>query len=504
MSQEDPAALAAPTTLQEPLQSTCAQRAESDELEPVPQVLTHLLGNAVPAILTNLLGFCNETTNAIFIGHYGNTHALAAIGIGNMLQNCCGLSIGIGLASALDTLVSQAHGAGQERLACVYVQRARLILLLQMIWIWPLLTWSDRWLIAIGQDPVVSRYAAEYNAMSAPFLVCWFHSSTTRRFLTAIKKPTAGVFVGAICAVMHVVWCWIFVARLGLGNKGLGLANGATWTLRAVLLSGYAWWVAPSLGLERRLVMGFGKSALHGWPAFMRVAIPALIATCSEWWYWEITALIVGYLGHEALAAHVTTQNILTLAEMVTFGLSTAAAALVGNAMGEGKPRVAKETAWCVVVVALCCWAAIAIAITFGHSVVTSMFTKDPVVKRLAGTLLLIFFWASGPTECCGSVIGGVCRGIGKLKEQTTIFLASNYCIMLPVGLLLAFPFGAGVRGVYWAMALGTASSCIAFLLVLRRADWSELSASAMARIAHDAGAAGVVPPPECEQAPEG
>lgn len=254
--------------------------------------------------------------------------------------------------------------------------------------------------------------------------------------------------------------------------------------MRAVLLSGYLWWAAPSLGLSRTLVLGFDRQALRGWVAYMKVALPALVQTCSEWWFWEITSFMAGYLGSETLAAHVTAQNIYALADMVPFGTSTGAAAMVGNAVGGGEPLVAKRIAWLAVAATLVVWLVMAVAILLGHAAATSLFTKDPAVQRLAGTLLLINFWASGPLECCSSVIGGVCRGVRKLKARTGIFLVSYYCVMLPAALLLMFPLQWGIRGLYWAMVLGTAVCCAALLATLRRADWSELSERAAARIA--------------------
>lgn len=56
----------------------------------------------------------NEFTNTVCLGHVGNQAELAAVGLGNMMQNCFGLSIAFGLTMALDTLVSQAHGAQQH------------------------------------------------------------------------------------------------------------------------------------------------------------------------------------------------------------------------------------------------------------------------------------------------------------------------------------------------------------------------------------------------------
>jgi MATE family multidrug resistance protein len=81
------------------------------------------------ALITSLIG----TTNLIFIGHLNQPAILAGVGMGNTLVNLCGLSILLGFNSALDTLISQAAGAGNKELCGVYLNRGRFILIMLYI-----------------------------------------------------------------------------------------------------------------------------------------------------------------------------------------------------------------------------------------------------------------------------------------------------------------------------------------------------------------------------------
>ncbi|CAE7270864.1 DTX23 [Symbiodinium natans] len=56
----------------------------------------------------------------------------------------------MGLTSALDTFVSQANGAGQYSLCTQYLQRSRVISTVQLLWMIPLLWFTDSILVAIG------------------------------------------------------------------------------------------------------------------------------------------------------------------------------------------------------------------------------------------------------------------------------------------------------------------------------------------------------------------
>ena len=65
----------------------------------------------------------------IFLGRYDEAHLLAGIGVGNMMT-MFGLSFIMGLNSAIETLVSQAKGAGNIELCGVYLNRGRFVLML--------------------------------------------------------------------------------------------------------------------------------------------------------------------------------------------------------------------------------------------------------------------------------------------------------------------------------------------------------------------------------------
>eukprot|EP00933_Yihiella_yeosuensis_P003147 TRINITY_DN10560_c2_g1_i3.p1 TRINITY_DN10560_c2_g1~~TRINITY_DN10560_c2_g1_i3.p1 ORF type:complete len:515 (+),score=82.29 TRINITY_DN10560_c2_g1_i3:74-1546(+) len=452
-------------------------------------ILDKIVRNAVPAIFTFLLSFINETTNALFIGHHGTKEMLAAVGIGNMLQNCFGLSIGIGLASALDTLVSQAHGAGDMSLAAIYLGRGKVVCSVQMLWILPVLLFSDKWLIAIGQDPVIASHAADYNRAAAPFLICWFWSSCMRRFLSNVQYPNAGVVVALICAILHVLWCYIFVAQLGMGNQGLGLANGITWTLRLVLLSGCLCWYAPDIKVPSKRLLLLGPEDFTGLWQYFRIAFPALLQTCSEWWFWEIIALFIGYLGSNSLAAHVTTQNIFVLLFMIPVGVSQAAATLTGNALGAGQPRIAKQTAFYCLAFMVAVWAVVAALMAPARMLMAEAYTEDPEVQKLVCTLLSVQLVA-GVFDSAQSVLGGACRGAGKLKAASVTYLWSFYAVMLPLALFLAFPLRDGIVGIYWAMVIGTFLAASALATTLLRADWTALAAATQQRLRDDATSA--------------
>lgn len=456
---------------------------EAPQRRDVFSIFAQIARQAGPNMIGATSSFFLESVNAMLIGHVGGRHALAAVGLGNMMQNCFGLSIGMGICSAIDTLASQAHGAGKHRAAVLVYQRAMVISSLQMVWILPVMFLSESWLVAIGQDPTVAKLAGEYNKTAVFFLIPYFLSTGLRRLLSAFLRPRGAAMVGIITAVLHIFWATLFVYVLKLGNAGLGLANGVSWTTRTVLLLLYACYHAPDMGIRRRWLFTLEKEAFREWRDFMKVAFPALLQTCGEWWFFEICALLVGYFGPVALAAHTSTMNAVTLCFMVPLAISSAGSALVGNALGSGQPALARMTSWAVPAFSFLSWGLVfAPVLSLGRSWVAAAYTHDQDVKTLMMTLLCIYA-VVGCFDSTQTVMGGVCRGLGKMQASSAIYLTAFYAVMLPAALLFAFPLKGGVVGLWWAMGTGTAAAAVSFTVLIHRCDFEDISAKVIEKL---------------------
>ena len=71
-----------------------------------------ILSLVIPTSLSQIVNIMVEVMNLKFVGELNDPAMFAGVGMGNMTQNLCALSIILGFNSALDTLVSQSAGAG--------------------------------------------------------------------------------------------------------------------------------------------------------------------------------------------------------------------------------------------------------------------------------------------------------------------------------------------------------------------------------------------------------
>ena len=91
-------------------------------------------------------------------GHLNDTSLLAAIGMGNTIQNCFFVSPIYGLNSAIETLASQAAGAKNVKLAGVYHNRGKVVLVGLFVFLVIIGLQTKTILITLRQNESVAEY----------------------------------------------------------------------------------------------------------------------------------------------------------------------------------------------------------------------------------------------------------------------------------------------------------------------------------------------------------
>lgn len=188
----------------------------------------------------------------------------------------------------------------------------------------------------------------------------------------------------------------------------------------------------------------------------------------TEWWAFEIVAIVAGQLGTIPLAAQSVIMTADQLMAMIPFGISVATSARVGNLLGarnaRGAARAANTAAWLsmlmgsIVLVIL-----LATKENFGR-----LFNDDERVVRLTAEVLpyvALFQIADGLNGSCG----GALRGTGRQHVGAAVNIISYYCGALPLGIWLAF-HGWGLSGLW-------VGQCIA-LYIVGSAEWAIVALS--------------------------
>ncbi|XP_071431167.1 multidrug and toxin extrusion protein 2-like [Pithys albifrons albifrons] len=431
---------------------------------------------AGPVFFANLLWFLISVVSSIFCGHLGKAE-LDAVTLAVSVINVTGLSIGSGLASACDTLMTQTYGSKNLKQVGTILQRGILILLLCCFPCWALLINTEQILLLIRQDPEVARLTQVYVMIFIPALPAAFLYQLLTRYLLSQEIIMPQVLTGIAANILNVVMNAFFLYALKLGMVGSAWANTVSQYTQAILLFLYVWWKK----IHVKTWGGWSRDCLLDWGSFIWLAVPGMIMLCIEWWTFEIGIFLSGLLSVVELGAQSVINELLCAAYMVPLGFSVAANVRVGNALGSGDVVQAKTSC----VTALLCTGvfAVLVATLLGslRNVVGYIFTNDKEIVTVVSKVMLIF----GPFhlfDATAATCGGVLRGTGKQKLGAIANAIGYYTIGLPIGISLMFAAKMGVLGLWVGMIVCISVQALSFLAFVIRMDWKKAAEEAQVR----------------------
>ncbi len=192
-----------------------------------------------------------------------------------------------------------------------------------------------------------------------------------------------------------------------------------------------------------------------------------LIATTS----WIFLMAFVNRFGEAAGAGYTTGIRILIFALLPAWGLSNAAATLVGQNLGAGQPDRAERAVWLTAAYDVAFLAVVTLVMEVWPRPIVQVFVGDPAVQGHAVDALRII--ASGYVfYAWGMVAVQALNGAGDTRTSTWLHFWFFWLLELPLAWLLAFPLGLGPIGVFWAIPLAETSFAIGALVVFRRGRW--------------------------------
>ncbi|XP_051933569.1 multidrug and toxin extrusion protein 1 isoform X2 [Hippocampus zosterae] len=411
--------------------------------------LKNLSTLALPATLTQLLVVTVSCVSAAFCGHLGRIE-LDAVALATAIVNVTGISVGAGLSSACDTLISQTYGARNLLRVGVILQRAIIILILTCFPCWAMLINTESILLLLGQNPEVARLSQLYVKIFMPALPASFMYDLQSRYLQNQGIIWPQVITAFVANLINALMNYIVLFAFNMGVVGSALANNVSRFSMAGILYAYILWK----GLHKVTWGGWSKDCLQDWGSFFYLAFPSMVMMCAEWWTFEIAIFLAGLISEVELGAQSVIYEFTNCAYMFPLGFSVAGCVRVGHALGAGKSQLAKLstklTIFCGVSVSVC----LVVVIGSLRYHIASLFTSDEQIQlKVAEVLsLCVPFTLMESITVAG---GGIIRGIGKQKVGALCTIVGFYGVGLPVGVLLMFSAKLGIKELHPGCLLG-------------------------------------------------
>jgi len=197
----------------------------------------------------------------------------------------------------------------------------------------------------------------------------------------------------------------------------------------------------------------------------LKLGLPIGAQMMLEGGAFNVMALLMGWLGVVQVAAHQIALNLASLAFMVPLGVSSAAAVIVGHAVGRGDAEgVRRATVASLAVGAgfMLCTGGLFI---FAPAPFAGLYTSDALVLALAA-LLLPLAGVFAVFDGLQVVAIGLLRGLGETRVPLIVNVIGFWCIGMPVSLWLGFGLGYGAVGLWWGLVVGLV--IVAVFLIVR------------------------------------
>ena len=418
---------------------------------------------AAPAVLVQVGLMSMGVVDTVMAGRL-SAATIAAVALGNLYLFILSVG-GLGTLLALDPIVSQAVGAGDEPAIARSLQRG-LILAVGISALLALALWPAEPALRLLRQPAdVVPDAARFARASIAGVLPFFWFAVLRVSLQAIGRMRGIVIAVLIGNVANVFLNWVLMYG-NLGAPRLG-ASGAAWS------SSIGRWIM----FGALLAAGWDELRPHLRPlraealdatALLRTArlgVPIGAQQLLEVGAFGAATVLMGLFGTVPLAGHEIALNLASLTFMVPLGVATAAAVLVGQSVGAGDLTAARWHAASAIVCGVLFMVTSASLFLLAPGFLARLYSADAAVVAVTSVLLPLagIFQVFDGIQ---AVSGGVLRGAGDVRAPMLANLLGFWAIGIPTGVALAFVLDLGPAGLWWGLVAGLAA--VALMLLLR------------------------------------
>ncbi|KAK6245354.1 hypothetical protein SCA6_008444 [Theobroma cacao] len=453
--------------------------------------LWHIAG---PAILTAICQYSLGALTQTFAGHVSELD-LAAVSVENSVVAGLAFGVMLGMGSALETLCGQAYGAGRIRMLGVYMQRSWVILFTTACLLVPVYIWSPPILELFGETTEISNAAGKFAVWMLPQLFAYAINFPIQKFLQAQRKVMVMAWVSAIVLVLHALFSWLLILKLGWGLIGAAITLNTSWWLIVIgqLLyifitksdgawCGFSWLAFADL-------FGFVKLSLASAVMLWHVSFLPLL----EFWYLMVLVVITGRLPNPLIPVDAISicLNINGWDAMIAIGFNAAISVRISNELGAGNAWLAKFSVLVVSITSVGIGVVCMIVVFATKDYFPYLFTNSNAVAEETTELSLLL----GFTVLLNSlqpVLSGVAVGAGWQSLVAYINIGCYYIVGLPAGILLGFTFGFGVmvtyyayspKGIWSGMIGGIVLQTLILIVVTSLTNWNKEAEEAESRV---------------------
>jgi putative MATE family efflux protein len=426
---------------------------------------------AIPMVLEMVLESLFAVVDVFFVSRLG-ANAIATVGLTESVLTLV-FAVGIGLGMSTTAMVARRIGEKDPNGAAVSaVQAIFLGLVLSIAMGLPFFIFAPRVLALMGASPAIIATGSNYTRIalggSGVVMMLFLNNAIFRG-------------AGDAAIAMRLLWvsnilnlildpCLIFglgpFPRLGVTGAALATFSGRS---VGVLYQFYR----LAKGTERIHILA-RHVRVRGevlW-RLVRVSITGILQFLISQASWIGLVRIVSLFGASALAAYTIGIRIIIFAILPSWGLSNAAATLVGQNLGAGHPDRARKAVYRTGMWNVLFLGSVGVVFFAFAPAIIRLFTQDPAVVGDAIACLRIFS-CGNVAFAYGMVMLQAFNGAGDTLTPTYVNLFGFWMVEIPLAWWLAMHTALRVNGVFVAVVVAQTVVVLVSLMLFRRGRWA-------------------------------
>ena len=417
---------------------------------------------AVPVSIGHLGHIMLGIVDSLMIGRIGAV-PLAASALVNSLLFLI-LILGIGMSFAITPLVAIKKGEGKKDECGIILRQALLVNILYSFLLCAATFYFADLIQFMDQPPEVVVQAESYMKILSFSIIPVMIFQTYRQFVEGLGNTKPAMYLNIAANFINAFGNWLLIyGNLGFPRMELDGAGIASLNTRIFLGAAMAIYVISS----RRYKEYDPSLRFHGinMPVIknvIRVGIPTGLQMFFEVGAFSFAAIMVGWLGTDALAAHQIALSMATVSFMIILGIASAATIRVGNFLGRKNYEELKRAGKVALSLGISIMAMFGICFIVLRNQLPLLYIDDLNVISISASLLIFaaLFQVFDGSQAVGL---GILRGMVDVKIPMFMAFIAYWIISIPVGYLLGFKFELGPQGVWIGLSVGLTVAAIFF-----------------------------------------
>jgi MATE family multidrug resistance protein len=438
-----------------------------------------LLKLALPVIVAQAGQLTTQFADTAMVGQFGGEDPvpLAAVSLGSSLFLLIYLAA-MGLAMSITPLVGEHYARGERRKVghlfqngMVYSAVIGVVATVAAVALRPFIGVLGEWMSSPGESvEEVATMALPYYDMLVWSIIPLMLFLGVKQFLEGIGNTKIAMWITLLGNIANVIMNYIFIfGKCGIepmGAEGAGLATliSRVGQMAAIVAVFFRW---KRLRTYRSF---FSIKALQIKTLYslIQIGFPISFQMVLESAAFILTSILALSFGEVAAGAMQVTFSIANVAWMITVAIGSAATILVSHIHGNRHTKELRPTVTATYHLGLL-WATImAIVFVALRQPIAAIFTDNMEVIALTAELMLLIAVYQFSDAIQGLSIS-MMRGIQDVKIIMPIVLCSYLVLNIPVGIILAYHFDMGCKGLVIGLIVGLSTAALLTSLRLRK-----------------------------------